>query len=201
MTTAITQVQNTSSIRDAEFVRLDVPNHVETPFFFSSSFRNETITDPISGSTSTAKVTFIALGGLLSVSGHQRDLSVTSHDTSVSLVGVDQTKIGSVLDAGLKGSRLQIYRGFYDQNYNLIGTPVLRYTGIVTSYAIEEERIEGIDNFALTINCSSYKIVLENRSSGRFTNDKSWQNFNSGDTSMSNVANLVNANFNFGMPK
>jgi hypothetical protein len=201
MTTEITQVQNTSIIRDAEFVRIDVAGHDESPFFISSSFKNETITDPIGGTTSDAQGTYVALGALLSVSGSQRDLSVTSFDTSVNLVGIDQTKLGTILDAGLKGSRVQIYRGFYTNNYVLSGTPVLRYTGIVTSYSLTEERIEDIDNFALTLNCSSYKIVLENRSAGRFTNDKSWQNANAGDTAMSYVANIANAYFDFGKPK
>jgi hypothetical protein len=198
MSTSITQVQNTSTIRDAEFIRLDVEGAADTPYFFSSSFRNETITDPLTGTTSTATVTFIGLGGLLSVTGHQRDLSVTSFDTSVTLVGVDKTKVGQVLDAGLKGSRMQIYRGFYDEKYVLIGSPVLRYTGIVTSYSLTEDRSFNDDNFALTVNCSSYKLILENRNAGRFTNEKSWKNFNSTDTSMDNVSNISNGFFNFG---
>ncbi len=196
--TVITQVQNTTTIRDAEFVRLDVTGAEGSPYFFSSSFRNETITDPLTGTTSTATVTFIALGGLLSVSGHQRDMSVTGFDTSVSLVGIDKTKIGNILNVGLKGSRIQIYRGFYNENYVLSGSPVLRYTGIVTSYALAEDRTEYEDNFVLTVNCSSYKLVLENRTAGRYTNEKSWRRFNASDAGMDNVANISNQFFNFG---
>lgn len=201
MSSVITQVQNTTTVRDAEFIRLDISGAPETPYFFSSSFKNETITDPLTGSTSTATVTFIGLGGLLSVTGHQRDISVTSFDTSVTLVGIDKTKIGSILNAGLKGSRMQIYRGFYDHNYVLLGTPVLRYTGIVTSYALTEDLQEYEDSFAITVNCSSYKLVLENRNSGRYTNEKSWKRFNSADTAMDNVANISNGFFNFGQKK
>jgi len=198
MSSVITQVQNTNTIRDAEFIRLDISGAPETPYFFSSSFKNETVTDPLTGSTSTATVTFIGLGGLLSVTGHQRDISVTSFDTSVTLVGIDKTKIGSILNAGIKGSRMQIYRGFYDSNYVLMGTPVLRYTGIVTSYALTEDLTEYEDSFAITVNCSSYKLVLENRNSGRYTNEKSWKRFNPADTAMDNVANISNGFFNFG---
>jgi len=201
MSSVITQVQNTNTIRDAEFIRLDISGAPETPYFFSSSFKNETITDPLTGSTSTATVTFIGLGGLLSVSGHQRDISVTSFDTSVTLVGIDKTKLGSILNAGLKGSRMQIYRGFYDSNYVLMGTPVLRYTGIITSYALTEDLTEYEDSFAITVNCSSYKLVLENRNSGRYTNEKSWKRFNASDTAMDNVVNISNGFFNFGMKK
>jgi hypothetical protein len=80
----------------------------------------------------------------------------------------------------------------------LLGSPVLRYTGIVTSYSLTEDRSFFDDNFALTINCSSYKLILENRKAGRYTNEKSWKNFNSTDTSMDNVANISNGFFNFG---
>ena len=201
MSTSITQVQNKGVIRDAEFVRLDVPGAADTPYFFSSSYRKETITDPVGGTTAVSTSTYTPLGALMAVSGNQRDLTVTSHDTSITLAGIDPTKLGQILDVGLKGSRIQIYRGFYNSNYELDGTPVLRYTGIVTSYGLNEDVTEGYDTFTLTLNCSSYKVVLENRMSGRYTNDKSWQNYTDGDTSMSNVANVSRANFQFGVPK
>jgi hypothetical protein len=179
---------------NAEFVRIDVPGTEDQggpTFFFSSSYRNESV----SGETAKA---WTALGGLVGVSGHQRDLSVTSYDTTVSLAGVDQTKIGQILDAGLKGNKVQIYRGFYDTNLNLIDGLKLRYTGIITSYSINEERIEGFDAFTLSINCSSYKIVLENRIAGRLTNAESWRYWNENDPSMDGVAGLNNAKYNFG---
>lgn len=179
---------------NAEFIRIDIPGTEAQggpTFFFSSSYRNESV----SGKTAKA---WTALGGLVGVSGHQRDLSVTSYDTTVSLAGVDQTKIGQILDAGLKGNKVQIYRGFYDTNLNLIDGLKLRYTGIITSYSISEERIEGFDAFTLSINCSSYKIVLENRIAGRLTNAESWRYWNANDPSMDGVAGLNNAKYNFG---
>ena len=187
-----------ASVKNAEFVRIDIDGLAESPYFFSNSYRNETITDPVGGTTATAKATYTALGGLLGISGHQRDLSVTSYDTSITLVGVDQTKLGTIIDAGIKGSRVQIYRGFYDANGNLIDTPKLRYTGIVTSYTLNEDRVDTIDTFTLQVNCSSYKTVLENRVSGRYTNSRSWKNAVPTDTSMDRVASLSNSKFDFG---
>jgi len=188
----ISQVTATNKLIDAEFIRLDVPGAPGTPFTFSNSYRRETFT------ATTFVSTFTNLGALVSVSGHQRDLSITSFDTSITLVGVDQTKVGQVIDAGLKGSKVQVWRGFYTPNYELDGEPVLRYTGIVTSFDITEDVLEGQDTFTLSLNCSSYKTVLENRVAGRFTNPNSWNLFNSNDVSMSKVNALHNSKFNFG---
>jgi hypothetical protein len=187
-----------ASVKNAEFVRIDIDGAADSPYFFSNSYRNEPITDPVSGTTATSVGSYTALGGLLGISGHQRDLSVTSYDTNITLVGVDQTKLGLIIDAGIKGSRIQIYRGFYDANSNMIDTPKLRYTGIVTSYTLTEDRVDQFDTFTLTINCSSYKTVLENRVSGRYTNSRSWKNYAATDTSMDRVAGLNNSKFDFG---
>lgn len=190
-----------SKITEAEFIRLEVPGAVDSPFLFSSSFKNEL--DLANNKPWTS------LGGLVSVSGHQRDLSVTSFDTIVTLVGIDQSRIGLVLEVGknpdnsthggLKGSKIQIYRGFYDDNYNLIDTPQLRYTGIITSYTITEDRIDRTDTFTLALHASSFKTVLENRTAGRFTNSASWSKFNSDDTSMDRVAGINNVRWPFGV--
>lgn len=187
-----------SKIVNAEFIRVDIPGAADSPYFFSNSYRQETITDPVGGTTATSVATFTALGGLVGVSGHQRDLSVTSYDTTITLVGIDQTKLGPIIDVGIKGARIQIYRGFYNEQGNLIDVPKLRYTGIVTSYSLNEDRVENFDAFTLSINCSSYKTVLENRNAGRYTNPRSWKNATPGDTSMDRVPGLNNSKFDFG---
>ena len=186
-------------ISNAEFVRISIPGTEAQggpEFFFSNSYKSE-IVDGYESKTWTP------LGGLVSVSGHQRDLSVTSFDTSVNLIGVDESKLGLILDAGIKGSLIRIYRGFYDASGNLIEAPSLRYTGVVTSYSLGEDRVENIDAFTLTINCSSYKTVLENRIAGRYTNPKSFNpdglpSDATWDSSMDRVPGLVNAKFDFG---
>ena len=127
MPTTITQVQNTLTLTNAEFIRITVGS---TVYAFSNSYRTETFNGtPFSG-------TYTNLGGLVSVSGHQRELSITSYDTVVELAGVDKTKIGMIIDAGLKGSKIEVYRGFYNSTYQLIDNLVQRYTGIITSYVI-----------------------------------------------------------------
>ena len=139
------------------------------------------------------------MGGLLGVGVQQRDLSVTSAMTSVSLSGIGSENIFMVLEKKVKGSRIEILRGFYDDNQVLTSTSK-RYTGIITSYNISEERVNQDDNFTVTVNASSYKLVLQNRTAGRRTNPLSWNVFFPNDTSMKWISSLSGRTFDFGMP-
>lgn len=190
----IPEVNGVPYVNNAEFVKLDLinaSNGLPTTYTFSTSYKPEVINGQ----------TYSPLGGLLSVSTQQRDLSASSYDTSITLIGVDQTNIFHVLSSQflIKGSKVQFYRGFYNNQYILTSSE-LRYTGVVTSWAIQEnidmELLD--DSYTVTINCSNYKTVLENLVSGRFTSPTSWKNTLSTDTSMDNVPNLINAYFNFG---
>ena len=220
------------SISNAEFVRVTVYNPlgdsiVGTKYAFSTSYKQETF----GGDDFTSS--FTPLGGLVNVSGHQRDLTATAFDTQITLVGIDQTQIGRILEvgwngnvpqtyhAGLKGSKIEIWRGFYNDQYTLVDTPALRYTGIVTSYHITEDRQGQVDTFTLTLNCSSFKTVFENKLNGRQTNGRSWNKNNINatthnpympdydsngnpqnveyDSSMDRVAAIHNTAFSFGV--
>ena len=97
----------------------------------------------------------------------------------------------------IRGSKVEIIRGFYDQNYNLSNT-AQRFTGIVTSYNISEDRQDLVDNFTITLNASSYKNVLQNRIAGRKTYGESWKAWYPTDTSMDNVYSLADQYFDFG---
>jgi hypothetical protein len=75
---------------------------------------------------------------------------------------------------------------------------VLRYTGIITNYVIDENFGDMANTFVLSLHCSSFKRVLETRVAGRFTNKNSWQSFYPNDKSMNNVAALANIRYDFG---
>jgi hypothetical protein len=183
---------NTPFINNAEFVKLTVYNEYgntanSNVYTFSSAYKSEVIDG----------VTYTPLGGLLAVGVQNRDLRVTSADTSISLSGVDGNNIYVVLATKIKGSEIEILRGFYNNNY-VLGNTYNRFTGIITSYNIAEDRQQEEDNFTVTINASSYKSVLENRIAGRKTNKTSWQEFNSTDSSMNNVYSIADQQFDFG---
>jgi hypothetical protein len=198
MSTSIPEVVNTSKITTCEFVEwikysydTNTNSYQSTRYTFSSSYKDETFT--VDG----APATFECLGGLLQVGTQQRDLKVTGFDTSIMLLGIDPAEIYRVVDRNTKGSKIRIWRGFYNDQYMLTDT-YLRYTGIVTSYATNED-YQVLDNTTnLVLSCSATKYVLENLFSGRKTNDESWKILNPADTSMNNVVALAGVNFDFG---
>jgi hypothetical protein len=195
MSTPIPEVVDTARVRSAEFIKLTVVDgSTSTVYTFSSSYKAETI----------AGQRYTPVGGLLQIGQQNRDLRATSADTSISLTGIDPDNIFLVLGTPVRGSEVEIYRGFYNDSYVLsTATVVKRFTGIVTSYNISEDfdQEANTDVFTVAINCSSYKTVLENNVGGRRTNQESWDVFYNGtDTSMVNVPKLSGAYFNFGVP-
>lgn len=159
-----------------------------TVLTFSSSYKEETISGNV----------YDPLGGLLSVGAQNRNLRATSGETMIALSGIDGNNIYNALSTKMRGSEVEILRGFYDNNFVLSNT-YPRFRGIVTSYGISEDR-EGIeDNFTVSIGASSYKTVLENRIAGRKTNKESWRFFDPNDSSMDQVYAISGVGFDFGV--
>ena len=183
-------------INFADFVKLTIYNEYAnvanvTIVTASSSYKDETIDG----------VVYNALGGLLGIGTQQKNLRVTSADTTVALSGISGTAINTVLDNNIRGSLLEISRGFYNNSDILdVANVAPRFTGIITSYNIDEDRQQKTNNFSVTVNASSYKTVLENRLAGRRTNRESWQSFNSTDSSMNNIYSIATQLFDFGKP-
>jgi hypothetical protein len=183
---------NKALVNNAEFVKLTIYNEYANTannnvYTFSSSYKSE----DISGTT------YGPLGGLLAVGIQQRDIRVTSADTSISISGISGNNMAVVLGTKIRGSQIEIIRGFYDNNYILTNT-AQRFSGIVTSYNITEERQDNDDNFTITLNASSFKSVLENRIAGRKTNSESWKEYNPTDTSMDRIPSLADKQMDFG---
>ena len=192
MTQNIPEVQDTSAIKSAEFVKLTIYNDYTNPadtstYTFSSAYKEELIDGSI----------YLPLGGLLQVGAQNRDLRVTAGDTMISLSGIDTNNIFVVLDSKIRGSEVEVWRVFYDDN-NILGNTYLRFTGIITSYGITEDREGQGDNFTVGVAASSYKTVLSNRIAGRKTNEESWKVFNPTDTSMDRVYAITGVDFDFG---
>jgi hypothetical protein len=158
-------------------------------YTFSSSYTSDTI----------GGIEYTPLGGLLSVGAQTHNLRVTSGDTSVGISGISGNNIYAVLESQgkIRGSRLEITRGFFNNNY-VLANAVTRFTGIVTNYNIQEDRDNLEDNFTVVLQASSYKTVLENRIAGRKTNKNSWQFFDTTDSAMNNVNSLAGFTFDFG---
>jgi len=185
---------NSASIRHAEFVKLSIGQPVTDTYTFCNA----------AGAVTINGTTFSNLGALLSVGDVQRDIKATSDDMTIQLTGIDPASIALILSSDIKGSLVEVWRGFLDSNNQLITSPTQqffkRYQGIINNVSITEDfNTEARIRVATcSISCSSMRRILENRISGIKTNSSSWQFFHNGDTSMDRVQEISNQFFDFG---
>jgi len=191
----IVPVQNTNNIRYANFVRITTP---------SATYRFATTPTALTISAVDA-LPFSGLGQLVSVGSVQRDIKSTAAETTVTLVGIDTSMLALVLGAELKGSQIEMWHGFFDQDDALIttgGTGGLYqfFNGYINSFSIAEQWMEESRFYVgvATVSASSVQLILQNRVAGRYTNNNSWQFYNSGDTSMNRVNYISTINYYFG---
>lgn len=194
----ITPVVGTNVIRYADFVRLTTA---------SATYRFATTPSAITVAAVDASP-FTGLSQLVSIGSAQRDIKSTANETTVTLVGVDTANLAIVLGAGLKGSEVEMWHGFFDANGDLIttgGTGGLYqfFNGFVNSFSISEQFSEDLRMYlgVITISASSIQLILQNRTAGRYTNNNAWQTFNPTDTSMNRVNFIQTINYAFGKTK
>jgi hypothetical protein len=185
-----------SQINHAEFVKLTVGT-AATVYTFCNAAAPITV----------GGITFANLGALLNVGDVQRDIKATSDDMTIQLTGIDSANVGIILGNEIKGSLVEIWRGFFDSNNQIITTPTTqffkRYQGIINSVSITEDFNTELRQRIATcsIACSSLRRILENRLSGMKTNQDAWQFvYGTSDTSMNRVAQISNTYFDFGAP-
>lgn len=184
-----------SQINHAEFVKLTVGT-AGTVYTFCNAAAPITV----GGNT------FSNLGALLNVGDVQRDIKATSDDMTIALTGIASANISLILSSDIKGSLVEVWRGFFDSNNQIITTPTTqffkRYQGIINSVSITEDFNAEMRTRIATcsISCSSMRRILENRLSGIKTNQNNWQFLYPNDTSMNRVSEISNTFFDFGSP-
>ena len=184
---------NSASIIQAEFVRLITASNT---YYFCNA----------SSAITVDGMTFTNLGSLMTISQIQRDIKATSADMSIQLTGVDGSNVGIILSSDIKGSNIDIWRGFLDSNNQIITSPsqqfFKRYTGIVSSVSISEDFNAQLRTRVATcgLSCASFRTILENRVQGVKTVPKAWNFFYPGDTSMDRVPVIASTFFDFGKP-
>jgi hypothetical protein len=195
MSDVIAPVENTNNIRYADFVRVTTP---------SATYRFATSASALTIPAVDAQP-FNALGQLVQVGDVQRDIKSTANETNFTLVGIDTTMLGWVLGQEIKGSQIEAWKGFFNTNGALItsggqGGLYQYFNGYINSFAITEQWMEEVRSFVgvISVSASSIQLILRNRVAGRYTNNSSWQFFNSNDTSMSRVAFISTINYYFG---
>ena len=192
MSTTIAALSS-SSIRFAEFVRLTLP--AQTLTFCNAA-----------GPIVVNSISFTGLGSLLQIGEIQKNVKANSADLQISLTGIDPANISLVLGAELKGSKVEIWRGFLDSNNQIITSPsqqfFKRYQGIINNVAINEDFNDELRQRIATcvVSSSSMRTVLDARVAGIKTNEQSWKQFYPTDTSMDRVAVIASTYFDFGKP-
>ena len=181
-----------SSVEAAMFCRIDVPDY-EVLLFSNYNI-------PVTIGTDT----YVNLGTLLNVTDSSSDIRATSGSLSISISGIPNASIAEVLEQRFKGSRIQIWRVFFDANtkqmLEIDGNPSGRFQGIVTNYAIEEDWDSGATQTTnrIMFTCASSVDVLNNKVAGRRTNSADQKRFYPTDVSMDRVNAIARSNFNFG---
>ncbi len=191
----IAPVQNTNTIRYADFVRMTTP---------SATYRFATTPTAITVPAVDA-LPFTALGQLVKVGNATRDIKSTANETTVTLTGIDPTMLALVLGTEIKGAQLEMWHGFFNANGELLttgGTGGLYqfFNGYVNSFGISEQWYEEVRGYlgTITVSASSIQLILQNRLAGRYTNNNSWQFYAPNDTSMNRVAFIQTINYAFG---
>lgn len=191
----ITPVVGTNVIRYADFVRITTA---------SATYRFATTPTALTVSAVDASP-FTGLSQLVSIGSATRDIKSTANETTATLIGIDTTMLALVLGAGIKGSKIEMWHGFFDAAGALIttgGTGGLYqyFTGFINSFSIGEQWMEEVRGYVgtVTVSASSIQIILQNRTAGRYTNNNAWIQFNPTDTSMNRVNFIQTINYQFG---
>lgn len=193
MTTTMNALSS-NSIKVAEFIKLTLPSETYT-------FCNAAAPITVDGTTYTG------LGSYLGISEIQNDIKASSADLKISLTGIDPENIAIILGSDVKGSRLEVWRGFLNSD-NQIATIsgqqqfFKRYQGIINNISINEDfNTEARTRIATCIiSSASMRLVLESRNAGVKTNPQAWKVFYPNDTSMDRVPVIASTYFDFGKP-
>lgn len=195
MTTVITPLQQ-PNIKHCLLVDLEVN---ETVYYISNAYAPVTYLGH----------TYTQLGHFMGIGDIQDDLKATNNQLSLTLSGIppddgSPNYMSVVLNSNLKGSKIRIYRAFFDINSgNYDATQVyLRFDGYISNYSLNENWDQ--DNLLVSntigIQCSNIHAIMEKQYSGRRTNDADQQYWFPGDTGMYRVKTLSDSQFDFGKP-
>ncbi len=193
----IAPVVGTNVIRYADFVRITTGSAV---YLFSTAPYDITV-------PAIDALPFTGLSQLVKVGSAQRDIKSTANETTVTLVGIDTANLAIVLGADIKGSQVEMWHAFFDENNQLItgaGSGLYQFfNGYINSFSISEQYMEEVRDYLgiVTISASSIQLILQNRTAGRYTNNPSWTFWNSVDDSMNRVNYIQTINYQFGKTK
>lgn len=191
-----------SSVESGLFVKIVCTYYKATPAA-SPTTQNLLFSD-LNRTVTVDGASYTGLGNLMGITSSSTEMKVTNNDVTITITGIPNTSISEIINSRIKGSRVTIYRGFYNSTTGIIlpvaGNPMIRYSGIVNNYGLSEEYDVESRTASNTISlmCSSFLDILGNTAKGRRTNPEDEKRFFPSDVSMDRVPALNRSNFNFG---
>ena len=216
-------VENTNVIRYADFFRLTLPSGT---YYFATTPAPITVPS-ISDTPFTALGQLVQVGSVqrdIKSTANETTVTLVGIDTAMLSLVLNAKLKGSQIDlwhgffdannelittvtsAWLNnvGSTIDWTNSLFDPiawTSSTGGTGVYKYfTGFVNSFSISEQWMEETREYTgvVTISASSFQLVLQNRTAGRYTNDNAWQSVYPLDTSMNRVNYISSINYAFG---
>ena len=216
-------VENTNVIRYADFFRLTLPSGT---YYFATTPAPITIPS-ISATPFTALGQLVQVGSVqrdIKSTANETTVTLVGIDTAMLSLVLNAKIKGSQIDLwhGFFDANNQLITtgavipwinssgatiGWTNSSSLPIGwtssngTGVYKYfTGFVNSFSISEQWMEETREYTgvVTVSASSFQLVLQNRTAGRYTNDNAWQSVYDGDTSMNRVNYISSINYAFG---
>lgn len=163
-------------------------------------FSDDTKTRTIDGDTYTN------IGQLLYISESRSEIRALEQEITVGISGIPAGAVATFLAENPKGSRIEIRQAFFnpatDTLLSITGNPLSKFKGLVSNLSMDEEwDSDGkITTFTIVLQCSSVITNILEKVNGRRTNDSDQQALYLGDLSMSRVATITRAQFQFGKP-
>jgi hypothetical protein len=201
MTTTITEVASDNDITHGVLIDLTLNG---TTYYISNCATNLTYNSN----------TYQALAGFLTVSEIQNNITNNGEELQIGLSAIPSIYISAILGQPIKGGEIVLYRVFFNNTTNIVTNVYRRFSGIINNFAVQEDidttnAIPGATH-TITVIASNIMGILENKFSGRRTNQQDYQiNYSpelfftsaiTTDPSMERVEALYNASFDFGRP-
>jgi hypothetical protein len=189
---AVLDFNNYPSLQSNIFISIDVPGYEVVTF--SDYHRPLTIDS----------VVYDGLGNLLSVSTVNSNLRATGEEITIGISGIPEENISLILNNRVKGSKVVMYRAFFNSiTGNLLtvsNNPVGLFRGIISNYEIADDLEGDTGSVSLVMTATNFISLLENKYGGRYTNPIDQNTYFPNDRSMDRVPALSRSNFNFGAP-
>jgi hypothetical protein len=176
------------------FVKVVIPGY--QTITFSDYHKNYTIDS----------VNFTGLGELLSITNTTSNLRAAPEELAISISGIPAGNISDFVGQKVKGSQVQVYRGFFDATtgelINISGNPAGKFYGVLNNFSVSDNLDDGGEGtMVVTFTCTSVIDQLNNKVAGRRTNPIDQAEFYPGDESFDRIPSLAKSNFNFGAPQ